>query len=128
MNYPEKLRYSKEHEWIDASQDPAVVGITWFAQDALGDVVFVDLPAVGAELKQGQEFGVVESVKTVSNLYSPVSGKVVEINQELGKHPEFINEAPHDKGWIIKIKPSNPEELKNLLSNKDYEAQIQKKS
>ncbi|KAF0134920.1 MAG: glycine cleavage system H protein [Candidatus Saganbacteria bacterium] len=122
MNYPGNLLYSKEHEWAKVDGDLATIGITWFAQDALGDVVFVELPKVGAELKQMDEFGVVESIKTVSTLYSPVSGKVIEINQELAKHPELVNTSPYDNGWIIKVKISNQEELKNLLSQNNYEA------
>ena len=126
MRYPENLLYSKEHEWVLVEGDNALVGITWHAQDALGDVVFVELPAVGSEFKQMEEFGVVESVKTVSNLYCPVSGKVMEVNQELTKHPETINEDPQGKGWIIKVKMSNPEDLKKLLRNNEYEALIEK--
>ena len=126
MNYPENLLYSREHEWIDAKRDPAVVGISWHAQDALGDVVYVELPAVGAEFKQMAEFGVVESVKTVSTLYCPVSGKVTEVNEELKAHPEIINEDPYNKGWLIKVKMSDPSELKNLLKAKDYEETLKK--
>ncbi len=126
MPYPEGLLYSKEHEWAKIEGEIATVGITWHAQDALGDVVFVDLPAIGAEFKQTDEFGVVESVKTVSNLYCPLSGKVVEINQELKNHPELVNESPHEKGWMLKLKIANPEEAKNLLPHSEYEVLLKK--
>ena len=126
MDYPDKYSYSKEHEWVDGEKEVAVVGITWHAQDQLGDVVYVELPKVGTEYKQMDEFGVVESVKTVSNLYSPVSGTVTEVNQELGKHPELINDDPHGKGWIMKLKMSNRDDLKNLMKHDQYEAMIKK--
>lgn len=122
MKHPEGLLYSKEHEWAKIEGEVATVGITWHAQDELGDIVFVELPAEGAEFKQREEFGVVESVKTVSPLYSPVSGKVVEVNKELAKSPDIINDHPHDKGWIIKLKMSDPGETKKLLSAEEYEA------
>lgn len=120
MLYPEDLKYSKEHEWARTSGDEAVIGITHFAQDKLGDVVFVELPRVGAQFKQMDEFGVVESVKTVSNLFCPVSGKVIEVNGDLAGKPELINEDPYGKGWIIKIKMSNPAEVKNLMGPAEY--------
>lgn len=122
MKHPEGLLYSKEHEWAKVEGDTATIGITWHAQDALGDIVFVELPAAGAEFKQLEEFGVVESVKTVSNLYCPVSGKVVAVNSELVKRPEIINEDPHGKGWIIKVQMSVPAEAQKLLSADEYEA------
>lgn len=124
MRYPENLSYTKEHEWVLINGEAATIGITWHAQDSLGDIVYIELPAVGAEFKQMQEFGVVESVKTVSTLYCPVSGKVVEVNAELQKHPEIINEDPHGKGWIMKIKMTSPDDIKNLLKNSEYEASI----
>ena len=126
MRYPESLFFSKEHEWVKVEGGVAVVGITWHAQDALGDVVYIESPAVGAEFKQMEEFGVVESVKTVSTLYCPVSGIVLETNPELIKHPEVINEDPHGKGWIMKLKMSDPQELKKLLHHDEYEALIEK--
>lgn len=125
MRYPENLLYSKEHEWVSVDGETAVVGITWHAQDALGDVVYVELPAIGSEFKQMEEFGVVESVKTVSTLYCPVSGKVIETNQDLIKRPEIINEDPHGKGWIMKVKMINQEDLKKLLHHDEYETLIQ---
>ena len=122
MKHPEGLLYSKEHEWAKIEGDTATVGITWHAQDALGDIVFVELPAEKAEFKQMEEFGVVESVKTVSNLYAPLSGKVVAVNQELIKHPEIINDDPHGRGWIIKVQVANPADAQKLMSADEYEA------
>ena len=120
MLYPEDLKYSKEHEWAKVSGDTAVVGITYFAQDKLGDVVFVELPKVGSQFKQMDEFGVVESVKTVSTLFCPVGGSVVEVNNDLSAKPELVNEDPYGKGWIMKVKMSNPAEAGKLLSPAEY--------
>ena len=120
-NVPADLRYSREHEWIRVEGNIGVVGITWFAQDQLGDVVFVELPEVGRELKQNEQFGVVESVKTVSDLYIPVSGKVVEVNKALDGSPELINQDPYGEGWILKIEIADPAELDNLLDAAAYE-------
>ncbi len=122
MNTPAELKYTKEHEWIKVEGNIGIIGITDFAQDQLGDVVFVELPEVGRELKQNEQFGVVESVKTVSDLYSPVSGKVVEINTELESTPEAVNEDPYGKGWMLKVELSDPAELENLLDAAAYEA------
>ncbi len=122
--YPENVKYTKEHEWVRVEGDTAVVGITFHAQDELGDIVFVELPEVGAEVKQMKEFGVVESVKTVSSLYSPVSGKVTEVNSALASSPEVINEDPYGKGWMIKIKMSAPKEADALLSSQKYQELI----
>lgn len=113
--------YSKEHEWAKIEGSSATIGITDHAQDALGDIVFVEMPKIGAELKQFAEFGVVESVKTVSTLYSPLSGIVTEINPDLASKPEIINEAPYEKGWIIKLELSNADEKSKLLSSEQYE-------
>lgn len=121
-NVPADLKYSKEHEWIRVDGNIGVVGITWFAQDQLGDVVFVEMPEVGRELKQNEQFGVVESVKTVSDLYCPVSGKVVEINTALENSPELINQDPYGEGWILKIELADPSELDSLLDAAAYEA------
>ncbi|MBP2018422.1 glycine cleavage system H protein [Symbiobacterium terraclitae] len=121
-NVPADLKYTKEHEWIRVEGNVGVVGITWFAQDQLGDVVFVELPEVGRELKQNEQFGVVESVKTVSDLYIPVSGKVVEVNTKLEGSPELINQDPYGEGWILKIEIANPAELDSLLDAAGYEA------
>lgn len=120
-SYPENLKYSKEHEWVKAEGLVAVIGITDYAQDSLGDVVYVEVPPVGIELKAMEEFGVVESVKSVSSLYCPVSGKVVERNEALEKSPELVNDSAYGDGWIIKVAMSNPAELNGLLSAADYQ-------
>lgn len=119
---PANLKYTKEHEWIKVEGNVGIVGITHFAQDQLGDVVFVELPAVGRELKQNEQFGVVESVKTVSDLYIPVSGKVTEVNSALEASPELINQNPYEDGWILKIAITNPAELESLLDAAAYDA------
>jgi len=124
--YPLNLRYSKEHEWVKADGNTATIGITDHAQHELGDIVYVELPKVGAKFNQMQEFGVVESVKTVSTLYCPVSGEVIEVNSGLSSKPEVVNSAPHDAGWMIKVKMSNPADMDKLLSASDYEALIKK--
>ncbi|HEY3369013.1 MAG TPA: glycine cleavage system protein GcvH [Symbiobacteriaceae bacterium] len=124
MTIPAGLKYTKEHEWIKVEGNVGTVGITDFAQDSLGDVVFVEVPTVGRVLKQGEQFGVVESVKTVSDLYSPVSGKVVAVNAELEASPEAVNAGPYDKGWMIKIELTNPGELNGLLEASAYEAHV----
>lgn len=114
--YPNNLKYTKEHEWVDL--DTNRVGITSFAQEALGDVVFVELPEVGAEIEAGDALGVIESVKAVSDLYSPVSGKIVAVNEELLDSPELINQDPYGKGWIVEIESTGGEDL---LSAEEYE-------
>jgi glycine cleavage system H protein len=124
--YPENLKYSKEHEWVKAEGNIAIVGITHHAQDALGDIVYAELPKVGTKLNAMQEFGVVESVKTVSNLYSPVSGEVVEVNQALSGKPEVINTDPYNAGWMIKLKMANQGDLNTLLSAQQYKDLISK--
>lgn len=124
LKTPAGLKYTKEHEWIKVEGNVGLVGITDFAQDQLGDVVFVELPAVGRVLKQHEQFGVVESVKTVSDLYSPVSGKVIAVNTDLESSPELVNQGPYDKGWMLKIELSNPAELDGLLDAAAYEAFI----
>jgi glycine cleavage system H protein len=121
---PAGLKYTKEHEWIKVEGNVGLVGITDFAQDQLGDVVFVELPAVGRTLKAGEQFGVVESVKTVSDLYSPVSGKVVEVNTNLEGSPELVNQGPYEQGWMLKVEIANPAELEDLLDAAAYEAFI----
>ena len=120
MAYPNDFKYTKEHEWIKVDAGTAIVGITNYAQESLGDIVFVDLPKVGAEVTAGKAFGTVESVKAVSDLFSPASGKVLEVNQELATSPEKINKDAHS-AWMIKIKLAKPDELKSLLSAPDYE-------
>jgi glycine cleavage system H protein len=125
-NYPDNLKYSQEHEWVKVDGNVATIGISDHAQDALGDVVYVELPALGKEFKAMQEFGVVESVKSVSTLYSPVSGKVVARNEALNDHPEKVNSAPYGEGWIMKLELSSPADLNALLSAADYQKLIQK--
>jgi glycine cleavage system H protein len=124
--YPKELKYSKEHEWVKVNGDTAIVGISHHAQDALGDIVYTELPKVGTKLNAMQEFGVVESVKTVSTLYSPVAGEVTEINSALSSKPEVVNSDPYKEGWMIKIKMSNPADLNALLSAEQYQTLITK--
>ncbi len=122
MEFPGDLRYTKEHEWLRLEGNDAVVGITDFAQDALGDVVFVELPTVGATLTQGQTFGVVESNKTVSDLFAPVSGRVSAVNQALRDEPEHVNRDPYGDGWMIRIVLGRGEEVDSLLDAGAYRA------
>lgn len=120
--YPESNRYTKEHEWIDVQDNgTARIGITEYAQKELGDIVYVELPTVGDEFEAGEAFGVVESVKAVSDLYMPVSGKIKEVNKELENQPELINASPHDEGWIITIELSEDEDLSNLMTADEYD-------
>lgn len=119
-NVPENLKYTKDHEWLLQEGGTSVVGITDHAQKTLGDVVYVELPNVGQSVEAGGSFGTVESVKAVSELFAPVSGKVVEVNSELEASPELLNEEPYGDGWIIKIQPSNPKEIDSLLSPAAY--------
>ncbi|HHW15242.1 MAG TPA: glycine cleavage system protein GcvH [Firmicutes bacterium] len=120
--YPQDLKYTREHEWVKVSGKRAIVGITDHAQKELGDVVFVELPAVGDTVTQGGEFAVVESVKAVSEVYAPVSGTVIEVNQSLADQPELINQDPYGDGWIAVIELTDPMELDNLMSAEDYAA------
>ncbi len=124
--YPADLKYSKEHEWVKADGNIATIGITHHAQDSLGDIVYVELPKVGTKFSAMKEFGVVESVKTVSTLYCPVSGEVTEVNSSLSTLPEAINADPYGKGWMIKVKMSDPSELNKLLSASEYEKILKK--
>lgn len=121
QNIPAELKYTKDHEWAKIEGDTAVVGITDFAQSALGDIVFVELPEVGKTLNSHQTFGVVESIKSVSDLYSPLSGTVVEVNSGLQNTPELCNAEPYGSAWMIKVKLSNPQEVNSLLSASDYQ-------
>jgi glycine cleavage system H protein len=125
MDIPEDLRYTREHEWARMKGDRIVVGITDFAQDQLGDVVYVELPDVGDPVKKGEAFGVVESTKAVSELFAPVSGKVVEVNDPLSDAPETINEDAYEEGWMIAIQPSDPKELESLMDAKAYRAFVE---
>jgi glycine cleavage system H protein len=120
MSYPADLKYTKEHEWIKVEGTNATIGITDYAQESLGDIVFVDLPKPGSEITAGKTFGTVESVKAVSDLYAPASGTVAEVNGELATAPEKINKEANST-WMVKLKLKNPDELKNLLSAADYE-------
>jgi glycine cleavage system H protein len=122
--YPENFHYTKEHEWVRVDGDTAVFGITDHAQHELGDIVYVDLPKVGAALEKGKNFGSVESVKAVSDVYSPMSGEVVEINEALATTPEKLNEDPHGDAWLVKIRVTAPDEIKELLSAADYQKYI----
>jgi glycine cleavage system H protein len=119
MAYPTGLKYTKDHEWIDLSGDGGRIGITDYAQLQLGDVVYIELPEVGAKLKQGQSFGTIESVKAVSELYAPVSGEVVEVNTALKEKPEAVNTRPHES-WMIAVKLANPAEVNALLDATQY--------
>ena len=125
MQIPEDLRYTREHEWARRKGNNVVVGITDFAQDQLGDVVFVELPEVGDSVKKGESFGVVESTKAVSELFAPLSGKVVEVNAPLADAPESINEDPYAKGWMIVVEPADPKELDALMDAKAYRAFVE---
>ena len=118
---PEDLRYHKEHEWVRLDGQKVTLGISDFAQDALGDVVFVDLPKVDAELTANQEIGEVESTKATSSLYSPVSGKILQVNDELQDHPEYLNQDPYGKGWIVVIELTNPADVEALMTASQYE-------
>ena len=123
MAYPDDLRYSKEHEWVRADDGNATIGITSFAADELGDIVFVELPEVGGQLTQFGTFGVVESVKAVSDLYAPVSGTVAEVNEALRDAPELLNSDPFGEGWIARVELSDPSELDALMDADAYAAE-----
>lgn len=124
MSYPAELRYSKEHEWVRVEGNKAYIGITYFAQSELGDIVFVELPSVGDEVVQDSSFGSVESVKTVSELYAPVSGKVLEVNAELEDSPELVNESPYEKAWMIVVELEDPSQVDGLLTADEYENMV----
>ena len=118
--YSSEMKYSKEHEWISISENIITIGITYFAQESLGDVVFVDLPKIGTSISQFKKFGEIESVKAVSELFAPISGMVIEINSEIENTPELINLSRHEKGWMIKVESYNLDEMKKLLSKEEY--------
>ncbi|TWT24373.1 glycine cleavage system protein GcvH [Planomicrobium sp. CPCC 101110] len=124
MSTPQELRYSKEHEWVKLEDGTARIGITHFAQAELGDIVFVELPQVGDELKKDQPFGSVESVKTVSELYAPISGRVVEVNTELDDSPEFVNESPYEQAWMVVVEAIDESEVNELMTAEQYEKMI----
>lgn len=121
MNTPKELKYSAEHEWVKDEDGKQRIGITYFAQSELGDIVFVELPEVGDTITMDEPFGSVESVKTVSELYAPISGKVVEVNEELEDSPEFVNESPYEQAWMIVVEPSDVSELDALMSAEAYD-------
>ncbi|WP_412519674.1 glycine cleavage system protein GcvH [Staphylococcus simulans] len=124
MAVPEELKYSKEHEWVKVEDDTVTIGITEYAQGELGDIVFVELPETDDDIDEGESFGSVESVKTVSELYAPVSGTVVEVNEELEDSPEFVNESPYEKAWMVKVKLNDASQLDELLSADQYKEMI----
>ena len=124
MSSPADRRYTKEHEWVRVDGDIGTVGITDYAQDQLGDIVYVDLPSPGTQLKQFDKLGEIESVKAVSDLYSPVSGEVVEVNQEVVDRPELVNQSPYEEGWLVRLRLADPAELDNLLTAKQYDELI----
>ncbi len=121
MAYPADVRYTREHEWARMEDGLVTVGITSYATEQLGDVVFVELPALGKKFDASKPFGVVEAVKTVSDLYSPVSGEVVAVNEDLAGNPALVNQEPYGEGWMIRLKPRDSAEFNQLLSNRDYE-------
>ena len=125
MEFPDDLRYSKEHEWARLDGNRVVIGITDFAQDELGDIVFVELPAAGTILEAMATFGVVESVKAVSDLYAPISGTVVDVNTVLEDRPELVNESPYEAGWMIMMEASNPDDFQQLLSAAEYRTYLE---
>ena len=122
---PEDRRYTKDHEWVKLDGDVATVGITEFAQSELGDVTYVEVPQVGQQVKQGESFGVVESVKAVSDVYAPVSGEVVEVNDALVSQPEIVNASPYERAWMIKLRVPNAGELESLMGATEYEQLVQ---
>jgi len=121
MEFPEGLLYSESHEWLKDEGSRATIGLTDYAQSQLKDIVYVELPEIGSEFKKGESIGVVESVKTVADIFSPITGKIVETNFSLKDSPQFVNEDPYGKGWIIRMEMKNKEELKGLLSSKGYQ-------
>ena len=121
MSYPADLKYTKEHEWIRVDGNTGTIGITDFAQQQLGDVVYVELPDVGSTMTAGTVFGTIESVKAVAEIYTPVSGEVVEVNEDLSDRPEIVNQDPHERGWLVRIKLSKPDETSSLMSARDYQ-------
>lgn len=125
MNIPEELKFTNDHEWIKIDGDEALVGITDFAQKELGDIVFIEVETEGEELEKEETFGTIEAVKTVSDMFMPLSGKVIKFNEDLENAPELINQDPYGKGWIIKIKISNPDEVNDLLDSTQYKEVVE---
>lgn len=124
MEVPAGLKYSKEHEWVTTDEAVVTVGITDHAQEQLGEIVFVELPAVGDKVSKDDPFGVIESVKAVSDIYAPVSGSVVAVNEDLAESPETVNEDPYGDGWLIKVKVSDPADYEDLMDNEEYESMV----
>jgi len=114
-------KFTKEHEWIEKSDQIIIVGITEFAQDQLGDIVSIELPQVASSFKQNDVMAIIDSVKASSDIYCPIDGEIIEINEKLSEHPEMINQSPYEEGWIVKIKPNNPEQIDSLLSKEQYD-------
>lgn len=121
-SYPDELRYFREHDWVRVEGDEAVYGISWYAQDALGEIVYADLPSEGDEVAEGQKYGELESVKAVSDIFSPLSGEVVAVNDELNDEPGLINEDPYGRGWIVRIRMSEPGQIDGLMTADEYKA------
>lgn len=121
MDFPEELYYSKDHEWGKVEGNIVIVGITDYAQDTLGDIVFLELPPVGTDVEANVPFATIESVKSVSDVYSPVTGKIVEVNEAVADTPEIINQDPYGEGWMVKIEMNNPDEIKDLISAEEYQ-------
>ena len=124
MNFPQNLKYTNEHEWIRVEGDIAYVGITDYAQEQLGDIVFVDIPTVGETLEAGETFGTIEVVKTISDLFLPVAGEVLEQNEALEENPELVNKDPYGEGWLIKVKPTDIKAVEDLLADNLYKAAV----
>ncbi len=122
MSYPDDCKYSPEHEWLRVEGPDGVLGITDFAQDQLGDVVFVELPEIGDSFDAGEEIGTIESVKAVAEVYTPVAGEIIEINEALAEAPELLNQDPHGEGWLVKIRLSSPSDLEQLMAADEYES------
>lgn len=125
MDYPADLKYTDDHEWLRVEDDTGTVGITDFAQRELTDIVFIELPSVGDVIAQGETFGTIEAIKAVSDLYCPVDGKIVEVNEELSEHPEWVNEDPYDSGWMIKIELTDPDQAEALLTADQYKETVE---
>ena len=124
MPTPTDRRYTNEHEWVRVDDGVGTVGLTDYAQDQLGDIVYVDMPAPGASVKQFEKLGEIESVKAVSDLYAPVSGQVVDVNEEVNDHPELVNQSPYEEGWLVRVRLANPAELEALLTAERYDALV----
>ena len=125
MNIPNDIKYTKEHEWVSLDGETATIGITDYAQSQLGDIVFVEFPDINSEINQNETFGVIEAVKTVADLFAPVSGEIIEVNSSLEDSPNFINSDPYGSGWIIKVKINDSNEYDGLMSSEDYKEHIQ---